>query len=636
MDMSKYRGMFLSESAEHLKNMNRLVVTLEGEPGNREVIDNLFREAHSIKGMAASMGYDRTAELAHHLEDLMDGFRKTGLVPPPVVDRVLAGVDLLEGLLADIEGESPEREIAHFLNAASTVAVTAAIAETPVIPEVTPAPEGKVEKVLEVVPTPGLRLLQIRIELAADASAPAARALLALREMARLGLVQGCHPEEALLRQGLPVQKLEVRFETAAAAEDIQKTLAAMADIHRVTVDEIGDRAAEGAGSRRDDGGRTVRVRTELLDRFINLTGELITTRYMLQAAAREERWGDTRDGLDLLARLIGDLHGHVLQVRMTPLESITGRLPRLVRDLARKSGKEVRLRIEGEDLELDRAILEELADPLVHMVRNAIDHGIERAGEVLVRAWREKDLAVVEIADNGRGMDPERIRRKALEKGLVSSAQLKLMRDRDLFQLVCLPGFSTAEAVTETSGRGVGMDVVKSAVESLGGTLEILSEAGAGTRFQLKLPLSVAIIKVLLVRCSGRNMGLPITRVIRALEVPKEDVKFSGHQRVIALGEEMVPLVELGQFLGLPVGESRTTLPTVVTEVHGRKVGLLVDSLAGQREVFIKTLAFPLNRISGLSGATVLGDGSVIFIIDPQTLLSPGAEMSAKLMDGA
>jgi len=481
-----------------------------------------------------------------------------------------------------------------------------------------------------------LRLLQIRIELAADAAAPAARGLLALRELAHHGLVQGCHPEEALLRQGLPVQRLDVRFETASSVELIQQTLAAMVDVHRVTVDEVSDRAVDGSGPRREDGGRTVRVRTELLDRFINLTGELITTRYMLQAAAREECWSETRDGLDLLARLISDLHGHVLQVRMTPLESITGRLPRLVRDLARKSNKEVRLRIEGEDLELDRAILEELSDPLVHMVRNAVDHGIERSGEVLVRAWREKDLAVVEIADNGRGMDPERIRRKALEKGLVSPAQVKIMRDRDLFQLVCLPGFSTAEAITETSGRGVGMDVVKSAVESLGGTLEILSEAGVGTRFRLKLPLSVAIIKILLVRCADRSMGLPITRVIRALEIPLDEVKSSGHQQVITLDEEIVPLVELSQLLGLPAATTRVTHPTVVTEVHGRKVGLLVDSLAGQREVFVKTLDFPLDRISGLSGATVLGDGSVIFIIDPQTLLSPGAEMPTPQADGA
>jgi two-component system chemotaxis sensor kinase CheA len=644
MDMSKYRGMFLSESAEHLKSMGRLIIALEADPANREAIDTLFREAHSIKGMAASMGYEHSAELAHHLEDLMDGFRKGGAVPTPVIDRLLAGIDLLEGLLADISADLPERDIAPFL-AATTAAAPLAPAALPAVssalepltlaaaaaaaPALASTSSGEIPlEMPELVPPPAptrVRNLLVRIDLAAEAAAPAARAMLILMELAKSGVIASSTPTEAQLRQGVPVRHLEVLLESAGAIDQIRQALAPMADVQRVEVEEPAERSAEASG-RRDEAGRTVRVRTELLDRFINLTGELITTRYMLQNAAREGRWRDTSDGLDLLARLIGDLHGHVLQVRMMPLESATGRLPRLVRDLARKTGKEVQLRISGEELELDRAIIEELADPLVHLVRNAVDHGIDKSGEVTVRAWREKDLALVEIADNGRGMDVEKIRNKALQRGLIAPAQAKMLRDREVLQLVCLPGFSTAEQVTETSGRGVGMDVVKSSVESLGGSLEISSELGHGTRFLLKLPLTVAIIKILLVSCATRTVGIPITRVVRALELAPGEVRSSGRQQVVTLADEMIPLVELNPLLGLEVPAQRSTLPTVVTEQHGRKIGLLVDRFSGQREVFVKTLAFPLDSVPGVSGATVLGDGNVVFIIDPQALLAYAA----------
>jgi two-component system chemotaxis sensor kinase CheA len=342
----------------------------------------------------------------------------------------------------------------------------------------------------------------------------------------------------------------------------------------------------------------------------------------MLQTASREERWSDVQGGLDHLARLISALHHNVLQVRMMPLESITGHLPRLVRDLARKTGKDVALRVEGEEVELDRAILEGLADPLVHMVRNAVDHGIEEQGEVVVRAWRERDMVLLEVADNGRGIDAHVIRQKAVARGMISPAQARSLRDREALQLVCIPGFSTAAEITETSGRGVGMDVVKSAVENLGGGLEILSEPGKGTRMRLKLPLSVAIIQILLVECSGRTIGIPITKVERTLDLPREEIQTSGRKAVIQLGEEMIPLLSLHKILGLPKHPSEGSVSVVITEGRGRRVGLVVDRFCGQREAFVKTLAFPLDSLAGVSGATVIGDGSIIFIIDPQYLL--------------
>lgn len=614
MDMSKYRGMFLSETVEHLRSMGRLIVTLEQNPDDREGINSLFRAAHSIKGMAASMGYEQTAQLAHHLEDLLDGFRREGRVPATVFDRLLAGIDLLEGLLEDIAAEQPEREVAPFLAAA-------------VPPDQSPPPAGpsqEPEPALQSAtapPAPSGRTLQIIVELAADAVAPAARGLLLLHELGRLGQLLESTPTAADLQQGKPFHRLEAWLATGQAAGQVQQVLAAMADVQRVTV-AGGRRQEDSRPAARDAGGRSVRVRTELLDRFINLTGELLTNRYMLQAAFQEKRWHDAGDSLNQLRRLITDLHHHVLKVRMMPLESITGRLPRLVRELCRKDGKKVELRISGEDLELDRTILEELTDPLVHLVRNAVDHGIESSGAVSIRAWREKDVALLEVADDGCGMDPEAIRRKAVEKGLVSPERAWAMADRDVLQLVCRPGFSTAENVTETSGRGVGMDVVKTAVENLGGILDIQSVPGGGTRILLKLPLTVAIIQILLVECAGHTLGIPITRVLRTLDISRAEVQSSGRQLAIPLDEDMVPLLSLRKILQLPTAPSRGNLPVVVTEGRRRKVGLVVDRLIGQREVFVKTLASPLDRLPGLSGATVLGNGSVIFIIDPQSLL--------------
>lgn len=620
IDMSKYRDMFLSESREHLQTMGRLLVELEKSPDGREGLDALFREAHSIKGMAASMGYRATAELGHHLEDFLSGFRAGGAIPAAAIDRVLAGVDLLEGLIDDLSAERPERDVRAFIDA-SVVAVPPCVPQT-----ATPAAE-EAEAVdpgycaVTVPVASGEEVLKIVVELVSGAVAPAARALLMLRELAAQGEVLAADPNEHKLLQGGSVPRLELRLKCWRAPQEIKDLLLAMPDVARVSC--VVERLRPTARQSRE---RTVRVRTGLLDQFINLTGELVTNRYMLQTAYDNGRDQEMRNGLERLTRLITDLHHHVLQVRMMPLSSITGRLPRMVRELEQQTGKEVALRIAGEEVELDRSILEALADPLMHMVRNAVDHGIEERGEVQVNASREKDLVLVEVRDNGSGLDAEAIRRKAVAAGLISPGQARRMIERDLFLLICLPGFSTRAEVSETSGRGVGMDVVKAVTEQFGGTLQITSERGRGTNIQLRLPLSVAIIRLLLVECGGELLALPITRVLRTLELERAEIRSSGRQMVVPLGNELVPLLSLRRMLRQPAKPVAGTIPVVVSEVRGRKIALVVDRLVGQREAFVKSLAFPLDRIAGVSGATILGDGRIVFIIDPQGLLDEGA----------
>ncbi len=612
IDMSKYHDMFLSESREHLQAMGRLLVELEKSPADREGLDALFREAHSIKGMAASMGYRATAELGHHLEDFLAGIRADGRIPPEAINRLLAGVDLLEGLIDDLAAALPERDVYAFIAGSGTVQ-----------PSVAPVPQEPDSGFQEGKPVPAAsseEILKIVVELVLEAVAPAARALLMLRELAGQGAVLDADPDEGQLMQGGAVPRLELRLKSRRTPQEVKDLLLDMPDVARVSC--VVERVRSEARPNRE---RTVRVRTGLLDQFINLTGELVTNRYMLQAAYNEGRDQDLREGLERLTRLITDLHHHVLQARMMPLASITGRLPRMVRELEQQTDKAIALRIVGEEVELDRSILEALADPLMHLVRNAVDHGIEERGEIQIRAGREKDLVLVEVRDDGRGLDAEAIRRKAVAAGLLSPGQARGMAERDLFPLICLPGFSTRAEVSETSGRGVGMDVVKAVTEQFGGTLQIASERGQGTSIQLRLPLSVAIIRLLLVECGGELLALPITRVLRILELTRSEVRSSGRQMVVPLDNELVPLLSLRRMLRQPAQPVAGTIPVVVSEVRGRKIALVVDRLVGQREAFVKTLAFPLNRIAGVSGATILGDGRIVFIIDPQGLLDEG-----------
>lgn len=609
MDMSRYREMFLSETREHLDSMNRLILALEKTPADRDGVDSLFRDAHSIKGMAASMGYQQMAALGHYLEDFLDRFRSTGELPGEVFDRLLAGVDLLDKLLEDIAAERPERDVEPFIRVAG-------------VPLVVPT-EQPLEPTSELK-APAAEIFSFVVSLSEQAVAPAARAILLLKECEQLGQLVESRPSLSELARGGKLKRLSVTLETTREYEQLATRLSGMPDIERI--ERQTKTATEPRLNRRkEDLERTVRIKTDLLDQLINLTGELITNRTMLQSSCRQRDWGGLHDGLDQLTRLLADLHHQVLQVRMMPLETITGRLPRLVRELGQALGKQIRLEISGEEIELDRSILEKLSDPLVHLLRNAVDHGIDQAGSIALRAWRERDLVLIEVVDDGRGIDPQRVRQKAVERNLLTAAQAAQLAESELLMLVCQPGFSTRDEVSETSGRGVGLDIVKASVESIGGLLELSRPRGGGTRVLLTLPLSVAIIRVLLVQCAGHAMAIPITRVQRTLELPRESLQRSGRQLVISFEGEALPLLSLRGILGLEPSSPGAMVAIVVTESQGRRVGLVVDQLTGQQEAFVKALEFPLNRLAGIAGATLLGTGQVVFVLDPQGLLDAG-----------
>ncbi len=542
MDMSQYRELFISESREHLHSMGELIVRLEKEADNRENIDSLFRCAHSVKGMAASMGYGDISELAHKIEDLMDRVRKETLVfDGGVADLLLAGADQLEAMILDVEqGGTGKRDINELVQKIVGYASDSAVAGYP-----PPPGPGEVS-----VPPP------------AD-------------------------------------------------------------------VDKKADTSKKHHESR-----QTVRVKTELLDHLINKTGELITNKHRLMDIGREIDSAGLNEALVDLNRLLRDLYNEVIKVRMMPFAAISDRFPRVVRDLARKNGKEVVLVIEGEEIELDRGILEELADPLIHIIRNAVDHGLETtaerlacgkpaSGSITLSVHREKDRMIIVVADDGRGMDPAALIASAIEKGFIKPEKGSAMTSREAFLLTCIPGFSTAREITDVSGRGVGMDSVSSTIKSLSGSLAIESEMGNGTRIILKLPLTITIINVLLARISSFQVAIPVSSILHTYELKRNTISRLEKMMVFYLEDEAIPIFSLNQIFAVPYNPyNREFVSLFIAEIKGRKVGLAVDQFLGQREAFVKPLGRPLAKLKGVSGGSVLGDGEVVFILDVDNLL--------------
>lgn len=530
MDMSQYHDLFLAETRQHLKKLAELTLALETDHADTAVIDALFRSVHSVKGMAASMGFDKAAEVAHKLEDLMDRVRKGLNADAGLFDLLLAGEAALSAMMNDIaSGGSGNLDYGALLQ---------------------------------------------RIGAYRDPSAQ----------------------EPPAGEQSQPVA-VEKPAPTAAREEPPQQ--------------------------------QTVTVKTAALDGFLDTTGELLTIKHRLAEIARGSRNNELADALLALDKHLCTLHEQVMAVRLLPLLIVTERFPRMVRDLARSLGKEITFSIQGAEIELDRSILDHIGDPLSHLLRNAVDHGIETPGEreaqrkapagrIRIVISREKDQIEIRLEDDGRGMDPEKIAAAVVAKGFLGKDKLAELSREEKLMLICWPGFSTADKVTEISGRGVGMDAVSVAIQKLGGSLTIQSESGAGSSFLLRLPLTIAIVNVLLVKTGGFTLAIPLTAVERTMELRCSQLATIDGERRFVLNEETLPVVPLGQIFNIKSEDLQLdTVQVFITMVKGRKVALQVDQLVGNQEVFVKTLPRPLAAIKGINGATILGSGEVVFILD-------------------
>lgn len=714
MDIEKYRQIFLEESRERLEGMNRELLSLEADKEDYEGIDALFREAHSIKGMSASMGYGPLVDVSHAMEDILDGIRKNNIpVLPDTTALLFEGVDLLARLTDEVEEKGDVSfdvaglvERLRVVGAGPPIPETVTPAEVVTLEEAVPEaevvlvgeeaiPEAEiVESGEEAVPEAEIveeatgddpagtedraRILELsregkvsyrcRISISRDTASLTARNFVLIGKLNKVGTVvrsvpslkevlegKGREVVDALVATERPVEELRAQINTVPELEEITVERVAVESLGSPVEEREGKRGVTAPGrkeetpaeehSRRDASRRlieqnlsrkstTVRVDTRVLDELINLVGEMIVSRDGLLDLSRDIGNEPLDLSLGRMDRLVRTLQDTIMAVRMMPIEIITDRLPRIVRDLSRMGGKDIRFEILGQGIELDRAILEEVNDVLIHLVRNAIDHGVEsvedrraagKPEKALVRlsAGREQDWVWISVEDDGRGMDVGKIREKALERGLLTPERAAAMIPREIFLLACLPGLSTAERVSDVSGRGVGMDVVKSRVDGLGGSLEIDSLAGEGTVVTLRLPLTLAIVQVLLVKVRGQVFGVPVSHVRHTMLVDPGQVEWSGQQAVTRWGKRVIPLVDLGFLAGLDRRDLRggDPFPVVLTGQAEDCAGLVVDGLEGAFEAVIKPLGLPLKKISGLAGATVMGDGRIVLVLDVKGL---------------
>jgi len=683
MDMNQYLGAFLDEAGDNLGHLNELLLSAERNQSDMNIINEIFRVAHTFKGMSATMGFAQMAALTHSMEDLLGLVRSgTLILSSDDVDILFRCLDTLTAMVDSIRaGKSDQNvesdDLIGILCARrdSAGAMSSAAAPSPAGGAASLA--GLSEQELEWVraaQNDGVKVYELTVELDGACILKAARAYMVVSQVSdRWDLIKSSPSVEELEREAF-----DRVFTLYVAAEDTRETviellskvgeiaslkckeLSAVGEVsadedHAETAEDKGasENARESGQAARDAaspgeprpggekrraskaGSRTVRVDIGRLDKLMNLVGELVIGRARIERLVQESRLKAFEDPLSQLGRISGDIQELVTKLRMVPLSMVFDRLPRLVRDLSRQMGKEIQLKVEGAETELDRTVIDEIGDPMVHLLRNSLDHGIEspetreaagkpRLGTITVAAYQEGNGVIIEVRDDGAGINPEKVKKKAISRGIITAEQASVMPDNEAIQLVMLPGFSTADEVTDLSGRGVGTDAVKSKVESLGGQFMIYSAFGKGTRVIIRLPLTLAIVLALLIRVSDETYAISLENVEETLLVQTKDIKYVHGTPVTTVRGEILPLSDLSSIIGAACEPREKEENAVVVVRVGReraRLGFLVDSFIGQQEIVIKPLGKLLLKVKGIAGATILGDGNVALILDASSL---------------
>jgi len=696
MEMSEYKEIFKAESEEHLQQLNEALLGLEQNPEDMEYINNMFRSAHTLKGMSATMGFNTIAQLTHEMENIMDMIRKSQMT---LTEKIIAiqfeCLDTLEVLVENIDNPDAvdvstlQCKLHSIMSLPSTAQDTVAVSE-PITNLTYPAPPKNIdtempaaqsisvteevsckevinkeikftqEELAEIQLTRAhdQEVLIVKVFLDESCVLKAARSSMVLINLNKLGKVIKTKPPEKELED----EKFDFSFLVVAATSQsmgsIQHRIENISEVTKVEIiplythkkdavdhgekvreEKILDPANKNTIQQKKNEsvktGQSIRVNIERLDNLMNLVGELIINKIRLNQLATDIRSKDIEEALGTLDRLTNEIQTEVMESRMVPIDQIFSRFPRMVRDLAKSEGKQISLVIEGKEIELDRTVLDEIGDPLVHLLRNAVDHGVEspqerakagKSSEGLVRlaASRQRNTVLIEVQDDGKGMDPAKLRDAAVKKGLMSKEEVSKLCDEEAFNLIFLPGFSTNAVITDVSGRGVGMDVVKTKIESLGGNVSVKSVLGEGSIVTLQLPLTIAIIQSLMIRTAGETYAIPLNNVVRDVGIRSKDIKTIEGQEVILLRGEVLPLLRLNSTLDCPVKvNDKENLIVVVVEKMGNHFGFVVDELLGQQEVIIKSLdSKVLRSVKGFAGATIQGDGTVCLILDIGTLV--------------
>jgi two-component system, chemotaxis family, sensor kinase CheA len=656
MDTSEYMPMFLAEAQEHLQELNIAVVALEDDPANQENVDGIFRIAHSLKGMSATMGFAAIAELTHVMEDVFELLRqRTGGLSREAITTVLACLDALQAAVESIESDGKEN-----LDPAPLISQLRALIRDRTPDQAVERAGGAVvpdQAAVVAAREAGGRILHMHVKLDPEVMMPAVRAHMVITAVSDHGEMLGSIPSPEAL-ESFEGHEIDAWLVSDVLEDDVAAAVRRVSDVATVEVTEMapdepapirplspepepdpvsapaGEAAAAPTATPAAGGGhsgsRTVRVDAERLDTLMHLMGELVIHRTAVEAYTAEFNSPELQHAVQNLTRSSQSLQSMVMQVRMIPVDVVFMRFPRLVRDLSTKLGKDIELDLVGRETELDRTVVDSLGDPLVHLVRNSLDHGIEppdvriaagkpRTGTLTIAARHAGGSVVIEVRDDGRGVDPRVVAKKAVERGLIDAEAAKHIDMKGAIELLFAAGFSTAETTSDISGRGVGMDAVRAKIRELGGEVLMDSVFGQGTTAQIRLPLTLAIVSALQVDVAGAPFAIPIDRVERTLRLGEHTVRSIAGRRVLSLEDGVIPLLEGAATFG----RKSTGIHDLVVIVRGgdKRIGLTVDELVGQRELVTRPLPPIVSEGQPISGGAVLADGQISLIVDCDAL---------------
>ncbi len=702
MDTSQYLDIFLDETKEHLQNLNTQIMDLEQNPENMDTINEIFRAAHSLKGMAGTMGYKRMQTLTHDMENVFSEVRNgTFKVQPDMIDVLFRCLDALEEYVANIqqtteEGTNDNEDLIKILNDilknGGQVSAAGSESKTEEAPapaqEAAPAASGKgprwqtiklndTEKMLiEKAGKDGVNVYGITVYVEEACVLKAARAFLVFKALEKLGEIivsvppaQDIEDEKFDLTFSLIFISENTKEEVIGAIKSVSEIDEAFCEVYTVAEppapaqEKAEEKVADTKPSASEQKpapatsaptssntkptskpankpvvNRTVRVDIEKLDNLMNLVSELIIAKNSLvSATAADDSKGDSgsvNEQIEYLESVTTNLHESVMKVRMVPIESVVAKFPRMIRDLSKKLDKKMELYMTGEDTELDRTVVDEIGDPLMHMLRNSADHGLEpndvrvangkpEVGSIFLDAYQDGNNVVIEVRDDGGGINVEAVRNKAIERGTITPEQAESMTDKEIIDLLFLPSFSTAKKVSDVSGRGVGLDVVKSKIESLSGEVEVKNHFGQGSSWIIRLPLTLAIIQALMVVIGGEKYAIALGSIQTIEDVPPEDIKLVQAKEVMHIRGTVIPIIRMNKVLDIETTvDEKKNLTVIIVKKGDKQAGLVVDELIGQQEVVIKSMGKYIKVPKIISGATILGNGDVALILDANPLI--------------
>ncbi|PAE07692.1 chemotaxis protein CheA [Terribacillus saccharophilus] len=664
MEIDQYLGVFIEESKEHLQALNQNLLVLEKQPEDIGVVNEIFRSAHTLKGMSATMGYQDLANLTHQMENVLDAIRNHQIkINPDILDIVFDAVDSLEEMVLDIEsGGAGTKEVSVLVSQLAAIESgeaplqsAAAVAEEPISDTSGLILDEFELAVLRESEEKGFQNFYTKVTLREDCMLKAARVYMVFEVLESLGEVVKSNPDVSQLEDEAFDLTFEVLLVTQEPKELIEEKVLKVSEIDAVSIQNFfidtykhvqdegqeevtasvdKEKVEETTIEKKAQSNKTIRVNIERLDILMNLFEELVIDRGRLEQIADDVKHPELHETVERMARISGDLQSIVLTMRMVSIDQVFNRFPRMVRQLAKDLGKKIDLQIEGAETELDRTVIDEIGDPLVHLIRNSLDHGVEtpevrrelgkpETGTIKLKAYHSGNHVFIDITDDGAGINRKKVTEKAIKNGLITKEQAAIMNDNQVFSLIMQSGFSTADTISDISGRGVGLDVVRNTIESLGGTITINSEEGKGSIFSIELPLTLSIISVLLVEIQNEKYAVPLSSIIETAIIPKADIMHVHNQAVIDFRGRVVPLVSLKEVFQVPEVKEETDYYSVVIIKKGDKsAGLIVDGFIGQQEIVLKSLGNYLTEIFAISGATILGDGQVALIIDSNALI--------------